>query len=211
MIMSATVGGVKQVLGRLGIEVPNETAEAVITYTEILLKWNQRINLTGIREPEEIWRRHFGESFFLAQLAGLSRGRLVDIGSGAGFPGLAVKLRCPLLEVVLLEPASKKAAFLREVTGQLHMSGVVVLRQRWQEWRKEIRSGGFNFITLRAVGDQEKIVEGARAVLNPGGKILLLLGTEDAQRVIASNSSYEWRTECIPGTLRSVALIGSLR
>ncbi len=201
----------RQLLEAFGVPLQRETLEAVVAYTEILLKWNRRINLTGIKEREEIWRRHFGESFYLLRIVDLSRGRLVDIGSGAGFPGLALKLVCPLLQVVLLEPASKKAAFLREVARQLHLRDVEVARQRWEEWRKEISPGQFDFITLRAVGGQEKFVSDASEVLGPGGKILLLLGSAGAARVGASSSSYDWRTEKIPGTQRSVVLIGCRR
>ncbi|MGH9403017.1 MAG: 16S rRNA (guanine(527)-N(7))-methyltransferase RsmG, partial [Terriglobia bacterium] len=84
------------------------------TYLGLLLRWNEKINLTAIRTPEECVTRHFAESLFLARHEQLN-GRLLDIGSGAGFPGLALKVAVPELAVTLLEPVAKKRAFLKEV------------------------------------------------------------------------------------------------
>ncbi len=197
-----------EILESFGVHTGGETVEKVLAYTGILLRWNRRINLTGIREPVEIWRRHFGESFYLARLVDLASGCLVDVGSGAGFPGLALKLVFPCLDVILLEPVGKKAAFLAEVVRQLGLKRVDILRQRWQEWSKDKGACAVNFVTLRGVGDQEKIVAGAAHLLAPGGQIILLLSTSDAVRIAESSSLYNWRTEKIPGTQKSVVLIG---
>ena len=197
-----------QILKTFCVHPRAETVETVLAYTEILVRWNRRINLTAIREPVHIWRRHFGESFYLARLVDLGSGSLVDIGSGAGFPGLALKLVCPSLNVILLEPVGKKAAFLAEVIRQLGLKGVEIVRQRWEEWRKGKRSGAADFITLRGIGDRESIVADAAHLLRRGGRIILLVSALDAVRIAESSSLYNWRTEKIPAAQRSVVLIG---
>src|SRR5665213_2921666 len=83
-------------------------------YLDLLLKWNARTNLTAIRDPEEIVRRHFGESLFAARHLDPKTATLLDLGSGAGFPGLPIALLCPEIQVTLAESQNKKASFLRE-------------------------------------------------------------------------------------------------
>src|SRR6266851_4493562 len=89
------------------------------TYLDLLLKWNARTNLTAIRDPEEIVRRHFGESLFAAQHLDPATPTLLDFGSGAGFPGLPIALFHPGIQVTLAESQNKKAAFLREAVRSL--------------------------------------------------------------------------------------------
>ena len=98
--------------------VAPQLAAQLVDYLELLLKWNARTNLTAIRDPDEIVRRHFGESLFLgAHLGAHLRdcSTLLDFGSGAGFPGVPVQLLQPEIAVTLAESQGKKAAFLREV------------------------------------------------------------------------------------------------
>ena len=92
-----------------------EQATAIRRYVDKLLFWNQSVSLTSIEDPAEIVARHFGESLFAASVASFESGRLADVGSGAGFPGLPLKILYPMLEVTLLEPNKKKCAFLSEV------------------------------------------------------------------------------------------------
>src|SRR5437762_12857626 len=106
------------------------------SYLDLLLKWNARTNLTAIRDPEEIVRRHFGESLFAAGhlpvedlgVSGPDSGpiTLLDLGSGAGFPGLPIALLCPGVQVTLAESQNKKAAFLREFVRTLSLPNVEV-------------------------------------------------------------------------------------
>src|SRR5947209_9573098 len=90
------------------------------SYLDLLLKWNARTNLTAIRDPEEIVRRHFGESLFAAQHLG-HPDTLLDFGSGAGFPGLPIALLRPDIHVTLAESQNKKATFLREVVRTFNL------------------------------------------------------------------------------------------
>jgi 16S rRNA (guanine527-N7)-methyltransferase len=143
--------------------------DKLIIYLELILKWNARINLTAIRTPEEIVRRHFGESLFVAVHLG-ECGTLLDFGSGAGFPGIPIQLLRSEVQVTLAESHGKKAAFLREVIRNLELTTEV-----WTG-RVEAMPGTrrFDVVTLRAVDKMERAVReaGIRA-----SKRVLLVGT----------------------------------
>jgi 16S rRNA (guanine527-N7)-methyltransferase len=98
---------VRQLLEPFGLSLNSDQISQLIAYLELLLRWNKKINLTGIRDAPTCVRRHFGESLYLGRWVGLN-GRLLDIGSVAGFPGLCLKIIFPGLSVTLLDPVVKK-------------------------------------------------------------------------------------------------------
>ena len=135
-------------------------------YLDLLVRWNDRTNLTAIRDPEQMVTRHFGESLFAA--AHLPAGKtLLDIGSGAGFPGLPVQLARPALRVTLAESQGKKASFLREVIRTLQLPTEVWSR-RVEDLPPERR---FDLVTLRAVDRPGLALEAARLRVSPGGTL----------------------------------------
>jgi 16S rRNA (guanine527-N7)-methyltransferase len=138
-------------------------------YLELILKWNARMNLTAIREPREIVRRHFGESLMVGTHLGRSW-TLLDFGSGAGFPGIPVQLMRPDLLVTLAESHGKKAAFLREVTRVLGLPSEV-----WSGRVEAMPAGRqFDAVTMRAVDNMGAAVrEGVRRARQQ----MLILGT----------------------------------
>jgi 16S rRNA (guanine527-N7)-methyltransferase len=138
-------------------------------YLDLLLKWNARTNLTAIRDPEEIIRRHFGESLFAAQHIGPCA-TLLDFGSGAGFPGLPIALVRPEIAVTLAESQNKKATFLREVVRTLGLTTEVWAARA--ETMPVARS--FDIVTLRAVDDMEVALPAAMARIKPGGQLAVL-------------------------------------
>ena len=127
--------------------------EQLIIYLELILKWNARINLTAIRTPEEIVRRHFGESLFVGAHVGAC-GTLLDYGSGAGFPGVPIQLLRPDVKVTLAESHGKKAAFLHEVVRSLNLPSEV--------WAGRVEAmpaaRRFDSVALRAVEEMERAV-----------------------------------------------------
>ncbi len=142
-------------------------------YLDLLLKWNARTNLTAIREPEEIVRRHFGESLFAAQHLDPAATTLLDFGSGAGFPGLPIALLCPEIQVTVAESQNKKATFLREVVRTLKLPTEV-----WAA-RVEImpETRFFHTVTLRAVDNMDAALAAAAPRASHD---LLLLANADA-------------------------------
>ena len=143
------------------------------TYLDLLLKWNARTNLTAIRDPEDIVRRHFGESLFAGlQLAPrlTPNATLLDFGSGAGFPGLPLQLLYPNLRVTLAESQNKKASFLREAVRTLNLPTEI--------WPARVDTLPpdrlFDAITLRAVDNMPQALTEALLRLAPGGWLLTL-------------------------------------
>jgi 16S rRNA (guanine527-N7)-methyltransferase len=201
----------------------------VSTYLDLLLKWNARINLTSVRQPEEIVTRHFGESFFTARrlfhspvvipserdqaLLGGTKEReprdpgflnLIDVGSGAGFPGLPIKIYAPALPVTLVESNQKKATFLREVIRALTFTNVDVFSGRAEDF-----PGAAAIVTLRAVEKPERALPAAARLVAPGGRLALLLGASQAGDTQGLLPGFSWAVPVtLPGSSHRILLIG---
>src|ERR1022692_1287749 len=122
MLAAMDAARIAELLGPFlgGEPLSPDLAAQLQAYLELLLRWNARINLTAVRDPEQIVTRHFGESLFAARVlrdtGALAAGAtLADVGSGAGFPGIPIQLFAPDVRVTLIESQNKKATFLREV------------------------------------------------------------------------------------------------
>ena len=197
---------VRRSLEPFGIRPSPAQAEAIQSYVAILLQWNHKISLTSLRDPPDILERHFGECMFAASAVPITGGRLADVGSGAGFPGLALKIACPGLEVVLVESNLKKSAFLSEVVRLLHLDGVEVVRGRLEDF--SVRAGFAGFVSARAVGNFDRTLRWAHKALSKEGHVLLWLGADDAVEVSARHE-WRWRKPIeIPSSHRRVLLIG---
>jgi 16S rRNA (guanine527-N7)-methyltransferase len=181
----------RQLLEPFGLSPTPAQANQILTYLQLLLRWNQKINLTAIRDPELCVTRHFGESLFLSRHLQL-RGHLLDIGSGAGFPGLALKIVFPDLAVTLLEPVAKKRAFLKEAARACYFRHVAVRVERLEELLSLTPSLAFDFATMRAVGHLEALVPLAAQFLRPGGNLLLWLTRNQAASLGAIHSGLNW-------------------
>ena len=158
--------------------------DSISSYIDLLLTWNRRVNLTAVRDPEEMVRRHFGESIFAARKLVEAGSALsaADVGSGAGFPGIPLKIYAPQLQLTLIESHGKKATFLREVIRHLRLTNVNVFQDRADRWTKTA-----DLITLRAVEKFETVLPSAAALVSPGGRLALLIGedqVEAAQKLV---------------------------
>ena len=181
-------------------------------YLELLVRWNARINLTAVRDPEQIVTRHFGESLFaalvlLGERVGATESRsLADVGSGAGFPGIPIKLLAPELELTLIEAHNKKATFLREVIRTLGLEGAHVFGGRAERWGKTA-----DLVTLRAVEQFNRALPTAAELVARGGKLCLLISAgqvSEAQRVLGSG--WTWREpNAVPQSRSRIVLVGS--
>jgi 16S rRNA (guanine527-N7)-methyltransferase len=166
-------------------------------YLDLLVKWNARINLTAIREPEEMVRRHFGESLFAGVQVGghvAQDASLLDFGSGAGFPGLPIQLLLPGLRVTLAESRGKKASFLQEAVRTLGLTTEV-----WAgrvEAMPEVAGTPrkFDVVTLRAVDNMEQATVEARRRVKPGGWLVALTtdATNDEESVRLPGDGVGW-------------------
>jgi 16S rRNA (guanine527-N7)-methyltransferase len=202
----------RDVASGLALALNQRQLEQLTTHFALLLEWNRKINLTSLRQPEEIAARHFGESLFLTRLLPLSEpvaaGLLVDVGSGAGFPGLPLKSAWPWLPAILLEPNQKKAVFLKEVVRSCKMEGVEVRAERLKEALDHDCAGRASLVTVRAVAASPDFVGDIRRLLQRDGEIALFLGAKDAQQ-LAKVPGFRWRDPvAIPQSERRVILIG---
>lgn len=181
----------RQLLSPFDLSLSAETIDKLLIYLDLLIRWNRKINLTAIGTPEECVTRHFGESFLISKIVKL-RGNLLDIGSGAGFPGLAIKLIAPDLDVILLEPIAKKRAFLKEVTRVCEMTRVEVAGTRLEELARAQEPQSFDLITMRAVGGLEPLIRKAAALLKSGGHFCLWLGRQQVKEIRNDNPGIHW-------------------
>jgi len=201
--------------------------DAVSTHLDLLLRWNQHINLTAVRQAEDIITRHFGESFFLARqlFSPEWRGNVVDLGSGAGFPGMPLAIYAGNTRVTLIESNSKKATFLRELTRALKPSGLSVYAGRAEDWLPETRRERTDVVTLRAVEKFESAVRLAASLLRcrtaltdemPSAepaerRLALLIGSAQVESAKALAEGLTWQAPVpTPGSQNRVVLIGNL-
>jgi 16S rRNA (guanine527-N7)-methyltransferase len=190
--MSLTPEVVRGLLAPFSLALKPEQVDKLIVYLDLLTRWNKKINLTSVRGAEESVTRHFGESLYLSRWVEL-QGASLDIGSGAGFPGLALKLVFPDLSVSLLEPVGKKRAFLKEVIRACGMEPVEVRPERLEELVAKPLGCKFDSVTSRAVGVIQELVPQAARLLKSGGKICLWLSHEDGVKVSANAAGFRWQ------------------
>ena len=201
--------------------------DQISTYIDLLLRWNARFNLTAIRDPEQIVPRHFGESLFLARhlfpltAAPRPRTTVVDLGSGAGFPALPIKIWAPDIRLTMIESNHKKAAFLREVARALTLMDVDVIAGRAESVAHQLASPGPNppaatpgtvrpaeVVTFRAVENFAQILPLAARFLAPNARLALLI-TESQQEQLQPIRSLSWRTIHVPESHTGILAIGT--
>lgn len=180
---------------------------AISKYIDILVKWNARINLTAVRAPEEMVQRHFGESFFAASHV-LSQGtveRVIDLGSGAGFPGVPFAILAPEIQVTLIESNQKKAAFLRELIYQLDLKNAKVFADRGEKYPHTA-----DVVTMRAVESFSKVLPLAIGLAGPEGRVALMIGSSQVQEATGSGDQMMWSEPLpVPGGHSRVLLVGT--
>jgi 16S rRNA (guanine527-N7)-methyltransferase len=146
---------------------------------------------------------------FAASAVPIRNGRLADVGSGAGFPGLPLKILVRSLDLVLIESNAKKASFLSECLRELNLDGVEVVRSRFENLDESISKS--DFITARALGGYEDLIQWAQKSLASGGAVALWLGQDSAIK-LQEESALQWRSPiAIPNSDRRVILVGTNR
>jgi len=178
-------------------------------YIDILARWNQKLALTAVRSPEEMVERHFGESLFVAHrlfpAAAPAATTALDVGSGAGFPGLPLKIYAPALRLTLIESQQKKATFLREVVRALALREVEVFPGRAQDF-----PGRGELVTLRAVERFEGVLPVAARLVEDRGRLALLIGAAQAERARRLLPGFAWESPVpLPRSQQRILLVGA--
>jgi 16S rRNA (guanine527-N7)-methyltransferase len=219
-------------------------AASISTYIDILVRWNSRLNLTAVRDPEQIVTRHFGESLFAARILfpeyGDDSGRaalparvpeqrqpatlapvandqrpatndllsVADLGSGAGFPGVPLKLWSPAISLTLIESSHKKATFLRELVRVLTLTDINIQNVR----AETLPPSSFDLVTLRAVERFDSVLPVAAILVKSAGRLVLLIGSAQHDRACELLPGWSWEAPIpIPMSRSRVVSIGYLR
>jgi 16S rRNA (guanine527-N7)-methyltransferase len=197
---------VRRALGEFQIPIESEQVLLIQRYIRILLRWNEKLNLTAIRNPLEILYRHFCESMFAAGAIPVDKGRLADIGSGPGFPGIPLKIIRPELELCLVESNIKKGTFLAEVVRELQLTNSRVQISRYEELGEEVAP--LDYVCSRAVGEFGPFLEWAGSAQVQAREVVLWIGGRDLE-LVQKNTAWEWREPIlIPKSLQRYLLVG---
>jgi 16S rRNA (guanine527-N7)-methyltransferase len=190
-----------------GFAPDDRFCDHVRTYIDLLLRWNQKTSLTAVTDPAEILRLHFGESVLAAATVPIRHGRLADVGSGAGFPAVPIRMVSEDLSLILIESNLKKATFLAELVRELPLKNVDVRRCRMEDL--ELGKEKVDFVTARALGIDDRFLEWSRNALDADGSVVLWLGEFDSSRV-SQKMSWKWANPVrIPLSERRVILRGT--
>ena len=197
---------VRRALGEFQISIDSEQVFLIQQYIAILLRWNEKLNLTAIRDPLEILYRHFCESMFAGGAIPVDKGRLADIGSGPGFPGIPLKIARPELELCLVESNVKKGTFLAEVVRELKLANSRVLISRYEELGEEIAP--LDYVCSRAVGEFGPFLAWSGSAQVQARQVILWIGGRDLEEAQKSKN-WEWREPIlIPRSLQRYLLVG---
>lgn len=163
----------------LGLELSSQKIETFIRFMHELKKWNQKFNLTSIKNDEEIIQKHFLDSLSLVKAANFERQKIMDIGTGAGFPGLALKIAFPHIHLILVEATQKKTTFLEHIIQELGLQGIEVIWSRAESLPRKYLNQ-FDIVCARAVAKLKELVKYSLPYVKPRG-IFIAQKTENIE------------------------------
>ena len=177
-------------LSRLGISLAEAQVDLLVRYLALLEKWNRVFNLTAVRDSGEMVERHLMDS--LSVLPHIKGSRLLDVGSGAGLPGIPLAVACPDLYVELIDSISKKARFLNQVRLELGMSNLRVVHGRVERYRPD---EGFDTVISRAFASVGEFWRSANHLLEPGGIMLAMKARSPAAQL--DDAAFDDGVDCM--------------
>ena len=188
---------IRQGCTALSIEVSDTTTEKLALFIGLLEKWNRVYNLTAIRDRRAMVVRHILDS--LAVLPFLKRRSLLDVGTGAGFPGMPLAIASAELSVTVLDANAKKLRFVRQAVSELGLNNVEVVQSRMQEYQP---AQSFDMVISRAVANLSELYRQTARLVRPGGRIYFMKGSlpaEEIEALKADRESLHIERLCIPG------------
>lgn len=163
------------VMQELNIDLSNEILNKLETYADFLLEYNEHTNLTAIKTKDEVYLKHFFDSLTLTKIATFTNEKLLDVGTGAGFPGMVLAIVFPNLEVTLLDSNNKKTTFLKECIQKLALSNVTIVNSRAEDFSRLHREE-YDYVTSRAVAELRILLELNIPALKVNGNFLVMKG-----------------------------------
>ena len=165
---------------KLGIEVTDEEISKLEKYVDLLKEWNEKINLTAITEKKQVFLKHFYDSLTLVKIINLDKvDNLCDLGTGAGFPGLVLKIFFPQLKLTLVDALNKRINFLDVVVKELFLENVTLVHARAEEYGKGHREC-FDVVTARALSSFPILLEYSASLLKVHGHLIAMRGLDDS-------------------------------
>lgn len=177
-----------QEINKLGIQLTDEQLHQLDQYYQLLIEWNKVMNLTGITEQKEVYLKHFYDSLTIAKVIDLTKEKsLCDVGSGAGFPGMVLKIVFPNLKVTLVDSLNKRIKFLTEVANELNLKDIALVHARAEDFAKNNREK-FDVVTARAVAPINVLLEYCLPLTKVGKYFIALKGNISQEIILLNNS-----------------------
>lgn len=178
-------------LKEINMELKKEQTEKFYKYMNLLLEWNEKINLTAITEPEEVILKHFVDSLTISKYIEKDS-KLVDMGTGAGFPGIPLKILRDDIEITLADSLNKRINFLNEVIKELNLKNIQTVHTRAEEFGKNKKyRESFDIATSRAVANLSTLSEYLIPLVKPSGKTICMKGSEIKEEVEMARKAIE--------------------
>ncbi len=179
----------KQYAKKIGIVLEEEQIEQFYQYEKLLLIWNEKINLTAITKPEEIILKHFIDSITIAKYIGANK-TLIDVGTGAGFPGIPLKIIRKDIQITLLDSLNKRVKFLNEIIKQLELKEIETIHGRVEEFGKNKKyREKFDYATSRAVANLTTLSEYLLPLVKIEGKCICMKGSTVKEEIDQSQKA----------------------
>ena len=170
----------KNEISKLGIEYDNDKLLKLEKYYELLIDWNNKINLTAIVDKEQVYLKHFYDSLTLFKIVDLNKvDSLCDLGTGAGFPGIVIKIFFPNIKITLVDALNKRINFLNEVVQKLNLSNVTLIHSRAEDYGRNYREC-FDVVTARALSSLPVLLEYGVSLLKINGTLCAMRGNDDS-------------------------------
>lgn len=159
-------------LEKINIYPTTKQLEQLSKFYQLLIEWNQKINLTRITEENDVYLKHFYDSLTISKVVNLKEQKsLCDVGTGAGFPGIVLKIIYPNLKIVLIDSLLKRVNYLNEIIKQLELTDIEAIHTRGEDYK-----GSFDVVTSRAVANIEKLVKYTMHLVNKNGIFVAMKG-----------------------------------
>ena len=178
----------KRELEKRNISLNDKMIEQLNDYASYLKEYNEKINLTAITEYEEVLDKHFFDSLLLADRK--LEGTLVDVGTGAGFPGVVLKIVFPELKVILIEPINKRCVFLESLIERLGLKDIEVINERGEDYSLKHREE-YDYVTARAVSNLNTLIEVCGAMVKENAYFICLRGKDGRDEINGASKAIE--------------------